>query len=308
MAVPGCQVFVQPSLHSIAVSGYMRIGELSRRTGIAPELLRAWERRYGLLQPTRTDGGYRLYADDDLARLRTMQGHLAAGLSAAQAAALAVAAPPAPAPGGTEQAGTGLAELRAALDRFDDAMAHAVLDRAIASFSTDAVLTDLVLPYLAELGVRWERGDASVAQEHFASNILRGRLLGLARGWDQGAGARAVLACAPGELHDLPLISFGLALRARGWRITYLGVDTPVATAADAARALPADALVVSATMPEHLIACSGDLGRVAGDVPLALAGAGATRALAERLGARHLAGDPVAEAERLAGESRRRD
>ena len=78
--------------------------------------------------------------------------------------------------------------------------------------------------------MRWERGEASVAQEHFASNLLRGRLLGLARGWAEATGPRAVLACAPGELHDLPLISFGLALAARGWSITYLGPDTPIAT------------------------------------------------------------------------------
>ena len=88
-------------------------------------------------------------------------------------------------------------------------------------------MTELVLPYLAELGRRWEGGQASVAHEHFASNLLRGRLLGLARGWDRGAGPRAVLAAAPGELHDLPLIIFGLALWERGWRITYLGGDTP---------------------------------------------------------------------------------
>jgi len=281
----------------LTMTGYMRIGELSRRTGVAPELLRAWERRYALLEPTRSDGGYRLYSDDDLLRLRAMQAHLAAGLSAAEAAARARAEPASATP---EQAGMTLADLRQALDRFDDAAAHAVVDEALASLTVDAVLTELVLPYLAELGSRWKRGEASVAQEHFASNLLRGRLLGLARGWDRGAGPRAVLACAPGELHDLPLIAFGLALRTRGWRITYLGADTPVATAAGTARALPSNALVVSATTPRRFAACAADLGSAADDVPLAIAGAGATPALAARLGAQHLDGDPVTEAERL--------
>ena len=92
------------------------------------------------------------------------------------------------------------------------------------------MLRDVVLPYLRDLGERWERGEATVAQEHFASNVLRGRLLGLARGWGRGSGPRAVLACAPGELHDLPLIVFGLVLSARGWVITYLGPDTPIST------------------------------------------------------------------------------
>jgi MerR family transcriptional regulator, light-induced transcriptional regulator len=283
------------------MAGYMRIGELSRRTGVPPELLRAWERRYALIEPTRSNGGYRLYSDADLLRLRAMQAHLAAGLSAAEAAALALAEP---APLTPERTGMALTDLRAALDRFDDAAAHAVVDRALASLTVDAVLTELVLPYLAELGSRWERGDASIAQEHFASNMLRGRLLGLARGWDAGAGRRAVLACAPGELHDLPLIAFGLALRARGWRITYLGADTPIATAAGAVRELPADAFVLSASVPERFAACATDLAAIADDVPLAIAGAGATPTLAARLGARHLSGDPVTEAERLTRET----
>jgi DNA-binding transcriptional MerR regulator len=279
------------------MAGYMRIGELSRRTGVAPELLRAWERRYALLEPTRSDGGYRLYSDADLLRLDAMKTHLTAGLSAAEAAALALVAPASPGP---PQTHTAPASLREALDRYDDAAAHAVIDQALASVTVDAVLTELVLPYLAELGSRWERGEASIAQEHFASNLLRGRLLGLARGWDRGAGPRAVLACAPGELHDLPLIAFGLALRTRGWRITYLGADTPIATAAGTARELPADLLVVSATSPKRLRACAAELGGVADEVPLAIAGAGATSALAARFGARQLASDPVTEAERL--------
>ena len=93
-----------------------------------------------------------------------------------------------------------------------------------------------MLPYLRELGERWERGDASIGQEHFATGILRGRLLGLARGWGARArGPHALLACAPGEHHELGLIAFGLGLRDRYWRITYLGPDTPLDTVAEIA-------------------------------------------------------------------------
>ena len=67
----------------------LRIGELSRRVGVSPELLRAWERRYGLLEPARTDGGLRLYSTEDLRRVRAMQAHLRSGMSAAEAAQLA---------------------------------------------------------------------------------------------------------------------------------------------------------------------------------------------------------------------------
>ncbi len=283
------------------MDGYMRIGELSRRTGVSPELLRAWERRYGLLEPTRSEGGYRLYSDLDLVRLRAMQANLEAGLSAAQAAALAREARDDTAVSeGIEAERT---QLQTAIDRFDDAAAHSVVDRALTSYTTDTVMTELVLPYLAELGRRWEGGQVSVAHEHFASNLLRGRLLGLARGWDRGAGPRAVLAGAPGELHDLPLIIFGLALRERGWRITYLGGDTPLFTATDAARQLDTELLVLSTTRPEHLEPLAKELAEAARDLPLCLAGAGVRGAFAERVGARFLDGDPVSEAERVTRE-----
>ena len=79
-------------------------------------------------------------------------------------------------------------ELADALDRFDEPRAQAILDRLLAVATVDTLLSEVVLPYLRELGERWARGEASVAQEHFASSVLRGRLLGLARGWGLGIG------------------------------------------------------------------------------------------------------------------------
>ena len=186
------------------------------------------------------------------------------------------------------------------MDRFDDAAGHAVVDQALSELTLDSLLGEIVLPYLNELGARWERGEASIAQEHFASSLLRGRLLGLARGWDRGGGPRAILACAPNELHDLPLIVFGLALRDRGWRITYLGADTPVETVADAARALEPELVVISASRVERLEESLSGLRKLARKAPLALAGPGASDG---KLPARVLDGDPVSEAERLTQE-----
>ena len=215
--------------------GLLRIGELSRRTGVKPDLLRAWERRYGLLAPQRTSGGFRLYPLTDVGRIEAMQSHLARGLSAAEAARLAKEQDE---PG---QAGSSIAALlddfRAALDAYDEPLAQLLLDRMLAAFTLETVLRDALLPYLHELGDRWERGEASVAQEHFASSVIRGRLLGLARGWGSGSGPLAVLACPPGEEHDLGLLALGIVLRARGWRVAYLGPDTPMETLADAATA-----------------------------------------------------------------------
>jgi DNA-binding transcriptional MerR regulator len=283
--------------------GLVRIGELSRRVGVAPELLRAWESRYSLLEPSRSPGGFRLYSPDDEQRVRAMRANLDRGYSAAEAARLVLAAGPEPA---VARANAGDAEadareLRAALDDYDDARANHALDRMLAALSLDTVLR-AVLTYLHELGERWERGEASVAQEHFASNVLRGRLLGLARGWGQGTGQRALLACAPGEQHDLAVIIFGLALRARGFRIAYLGADTPIDTLMQAVAELEPAVVVIGITAAPSLDPeATAAMRRLSTRTRLALGGLGVTHELAQAVGAEQLSDDPIAEADRLA-------
>jgi MerR family transcriptional regulator, light-induced transcriptional regulator len=290
-------------------SPVLRIGELSRRLGVSDHVLRAWESRYGLLQPVRSAGGFRLYSEADALRIRRMQAHLAHGLSAAEAARAVL--------GEDRVAGTDLGRavrpdrapstaselpgaLRRALDTFDEPAAQAVLDRLVFDLSLTTVLRNVVVPYLAELGERWEQGTASVAQEHFASNVIRGRLAGLARGWGNGHGPRAVLACPPGELHDLALMVFGIVLNRNGWRIDYLGMSTPVEELTRAVDAIRPDLVVLAATLPENLEALATPLTALARRAPLVLAGAGATPEIAGAVGARLLAGDPVTEAENV--------
>jgi DNA-binding transcriptional MerR regulator len=287
----------------VAEEGYIRIGELSRRLGISPELLRAWERRYGLLRPGRSAGRFRLYSDADVARVQAMKENLARGLSAAEAARLALEAPVA------EEAvqphepllRADAAALADALDAFDGTRAQAALDRLLAAFSVETVLRDVVLPLLRELGERWARGAVTVAQEHFASNLLRGRLLAIARGWSSGNGPHALLAAPSGELHDLGLVVFGVALRERGWRITFLGADTPVETLADAARRLEPRAIVVSALSDGRFRSARPGLRELAAARRVLVAGAGASAELANELGAELLDQDPIGAAESLA-------
>jgi len=282
----------------------LRIGELSRRVGVSDHLLRAWESRYGLLQPVRSPGGFRLYSEADESRIRQMQAYLADGLSAAEAARAALsggavsggrAGTPTAAPAGGDPS----AALRQALDAFDESAAQAVLDRLLADLSVPAVLRDVVLPYLADLGRRWQGGTASVAMEHFASNVIRGRLAGLARGWGSGHGPQALLACPPGELHDLALMIFGIVRHRNGWRIDYLGANTPVEELARAAGLSHPDLVVLAATRPETLEPLRAQLATLARHAPLALAGDGATPQIATAVGARLMAGDPVTETER---------
>ena len=280
-------------------AGLLRIGELSRRAGVSPELLRAWERRYGLLRPTRTPGGLRLYSSEDLRRVQEMQRHLSDGVAAAEAAALASRAPIEP-----ENAPLAAADVRAelayALHGLDEPAAQAILDRLFAVGTVEAALSDVILPYLRELGARWEREEVSVAQEHFASNVLRGRLLGLARGWGRGVGPIAMLACLPGEQHELGLIAFGLALRSHGWRISYFGGNTPLETVEGAAKHLEPRLIALSAVTSEPIQASLPHLRDLARRYRVALGGAGAADVDADELGVLTLPGDAVAEAERV--------
>lgn len=280
----------------------LRIGELSRRVGVSVESLRAWERRYGLLTPSRTQGGFRLYGEADVARVLGMRANLERGLSAAEAARLAIAedlASPVSSPAPVVDA----EELEAALDRFDEAGAQQALDRLLATVTLDVVLRDVLMPYLHQLGERWERGEASVAQEHFASNLVRGRLMALTRSWDRGVGPRALLACAEEELHDLPLVGFGLALREHGWRISYLGADTPVVSVVETTRALEPDAVVISGTTSGVFDPIATRLREVALHARVYVAGAAADPQVARRAHATHLSGDVVLAAETLAAE-----
>jgi len=256
----------------------------------------------------RSAGGFRLYSEADEGRVRRMQAHLAGGLSAAEAARAALGEDGAAAAGGSASVAVerheGLADragaLALALDELDEPAAQAVFDRLLSDFTVETVLRDVVMPYLLELGERWERGSVTVAQEHFASNLLRGRLASLARGWGHGHGPRAVLACPPGERHDLALLVFGIALNRNGWRVGYLGADTPLEELINTAVDTSADLVVLAAATPERFAGLTEDLTRLASIVPLALAGAGAAQTMALPVGTRLLTADPVTEAERL--------
>src|SRR5215207_3878919 len=289
------------------VSAVLRIGELSRRLGISDHLLRAWERRYGLLRPMRSAGGFRLYSEDDERRVHRMQAHLARGLSAAEAARAALDEDQALRSGldsdGSGQAGgqiDAVGVLARAMDEMDEPAAQAVLDRLLSDFTVETVLRDVVLPYLHVVGERWERGQVVVAQEHFASNLLRGRLANLARGWGNGRGPRAVLACLPGEEHDLALLAFGIVLHRNGWRVSYLGANTPLEDLTRIAAELQPDLVVLTAVTPARFNGVDWHLARLARIAPLALAGAGATHAIAQAVGARLIDEDPVTAAEQL--------
>jgi DNA-binding transcriptional MerR regulator len=284
----------------------LRIGELSRRTGVGADALRAWERRYDLLRPERSSGGFRLYGRADEQRVRAMKTLIDSGVSAAEAARLALSRSEAPEESEPRPAGPVVTDhanrLREALEGFDEAGANAILDDALTRFTVDAIVDRVALPAMREIGNRWDSGEISVAQEHFATAVLRGRMLALGRNWGAGIGPLALLACPPGERHDLGLIAFGLVMRERGWRIAFLGPDTPIGTILDAAGRLHPAAIVLAAVAAQPFEAVSGEIAELARQAPVLIGGEGADDELAERLGARALGSDPIRAGEQLAG------
>lgn len=279
----------------------VRVGELARRVGVAPETLRAWERRYGVLRPARTPAGYRIYGREDEQRARRMRELIASGWAAGEAAHVVtetaiVEGTPMPEADAAD-------ELVVALMGFDSAAGNAAFDRVFAARTLDAALRDVVLPALHEVGDRWERGEITIAQEHFATELITGRLRGLGREWGAGLGPRAVLACPSGERHDVGLLCCGLALDRRGWRVTYLGPDTPVDALESVVGTVEPAVVVLGALQPGPLQAAAPALGRLAQRVPIAVGGTGACADLAAAASAWHLHGDPVTGAAALTAE-----
>jgi len=279
----------------------LRIGEFSKRVGVSPEVLRAWETRYGLLRPERTKGGLRLFSEQDERRVHLMRQHIAAGLSAAEAARLAGLSETA---GGGERSASFAqieATLAQGLEALDEPMAQSALDQLFRAFALPFALSEVILPFLHRLGERWAAGEMSIAHEHFASNVIGGRLRALTRGWGNGVGPRAILACPPGERHELGLLCFGLALREHGWRITYLGPETPLREITDALGELAPSIVVLSAISQQRFLDASEEITALATQVRVGIGGAGASPALARATGVELLGGDAVGEAAGLA-------
>lgn len=280
---------------------WMKIGELARRTGTSCDLLRAWERRYGLLRPRRTAGGHRLYSTLDEQRVRLMLRQLAAGRRAAQAAELTAAVRLGVVPGDAAsvdpaEADDAVLALARAVEGFDETAGQRVIERLLASHAPIAVVRDVVVPAAQALDP--EHGDAAldVARARFARAFLGSRLGALARGWDRGPGPRALLACPAGEHRGWPAAALGIALHHCGWRIVSLGLDVPLpAIAATADRVRP-DLVVLAATAPARF-APAAALRRLARTWPCVLAGPGASGPLAARCGARYVGSEPIAAA-----------
>ncbi|HBP22472.1 MAG TPA: transcriptional regulator [Planctomycetes bacterium] len=203
-------------------------------TGLSPALLRAWERRHGLLQPERTAGGHRLYTDDDLKVLRSVQEHMERGLSIGEIAVMgrrSLLAAVRPSPPGVQDAG-GLAQCRARLVQaaidIDASQVEEVLDQAFGMASPITAIDAVLAPALDEIGEQWANGRLSVAGEHLVSAKVITRIRRLLEATNQGPGRPAVVTCLPDELHEIGALLAAYALCLSGFRVSYLGAAMPL--------------------------------------------------------------------------------
>jgi MerR family transcriptional regulator, light-induced transcriptional regulator len=269
--------------------GVLRIGEVARRTGVAVPTLRAWERRYGLLDPDRTDGGHRLYGEADIERVRAMVRLLDEGWSAA-AAAREVLREPAritqlrPITGDGDAAQDLVARLEAAIESFDGPTADGVVDDVFVRLQVPRALETVLLPVLRNVGDGWQDDPRVIAREHFATNTLRPRLQRLLRTSAAASSARTLLAAAPEhEEHDLGLLAACVVAADAGWRVHYLGARTPSSAIEQAVATLRPDVVLIGAVFREHAERFVGDAPDL-GSAGLALGGSGFVAADGARL------------------------
>ena len=224
----------------------------ARMSGISAHTLRMWERRYGFPQPARTPGGARRYSAEDVHRLKRVAealelGYRAGDVVAAKPADLErlIAEQRAELPGLPAQ--PSLAEAVRHVERGDPAALRALLRVAVATLGVGPFVSDFAAPLLDELGARWARGEIDVHQEHIASEVLASQLRALLSAYDAiESRPRVLLTTFEGEQHGLGLLLAALTLALRGATPRLMGVSTPVAEIAAAARALDADVVGLS--------------------------------------------------------------
>ncbi len=261
------------------------IKEASQRTGVSVALLRAWERRYGIVAPTRTEAGYRLYDGEAIATLRAMRALVDRGWSPRQAAERVIAAAPVELDGLTTDPST---EDRSSSDpaaafvegatRIDSRAIERALDDMFASGSFERVVEERLYPALAALGDAWADGRVDVAGEHAAAAAVL-RRLGMAfeaAGNASRADRPILVGLPPDARHEVAALAFATAARRAGLPVIYLGADVPAASWIEAVRLTGARAVVLGVALEPDVTAAARvvtALGESASEVVIAVGG-----------------------------------
>jgi len=260
-------------LNEYSTTPLYNIKAVVQSTNISPSTLRAWERRYNMCQPQRSDSGYRLYSDRDIAIIRWLKAQVDAGMSISQAVAwlqslLAQGAFDAqatlPDPTGRAADAPSLAppsrleienfanfqrRLLAELLDYDEEMAEATLAHAFALYPVEHVGEHVIMPVLVEIGERWHRGELSITREHYATNYLVQRLAAILRTVPNATTSPLIwVGCAPGELHEIGALLLSIYLRRSGYTVRYLGQNLPTDDLVAEVTAIKPELLLFSAT------------------------------------------------------------
>ncbi len=282
-----------------AVRTMYTIKQAAARSGVSVPLLRAWERRYGIVAPSRTAAGYRLYDDDALERIRTMRRLVDAGWTPSTAASAILAgetielpelAPsdrPATDGAGDEREPADADLIEAFVDAaiaFDTGALEHVLDRMFAAGTFELVADALLLPALVALGGAWADGRLAVAGEHAASHAALRRLAAAyqAAGRSAPAAGAVLVGMPPTGRHELGALAFATAARRAGLPVLYLGPDLPVAEWVATARRTGARAAVIgvlTATDARPAVEVASALRAAQPDLPVLFGGRRAERA-----------------------------
>lgn len=234
------------------------VGRAAELTGVPRETLRKWEQRYGVVEPTRTEGNYRLYDDEAVRRLSVMRDLVDAGWAPREAARRVLEEPVGIVTALRREAGAPLAlldELASCGEDFDVVRLESLLDRAFDQADLAVVVDEWLMPSLVRLGEAWQRGAVNVAGEHFVSAAVLRRLSLAFHQLPHAApdAPRVAVGLARGSRHELGVMAFSMVLRSRGVAVTYLGGDLPVESWVDTVRAIEPDAVVLSVPTVEDL-------------------------------------------------------
>ncbi len=220
---------------------------VSQLTGLSPDILRAWERRYQVVTPVRGPRGTRLYSGADVAHLRLLAGVVAAGRSIGDVARLdrvaleklsaerVDAGLPLQSAAAVDPGRRVLREALEAIELFDSTRLHRLLSDAMVGLGMNRFVECVAMPLLRSVGDLWAKGSISVADEHLVSGVLRGLLSGVLHSRGPNQGQRILIALPSGERHEFGALVAALIAADGGLDVVYLGADTPALEIGDAA-------------------------------------------------------------------------
>lgn len=245
------------------------IRTVSDLTGVNSVTLRAWERRYGLINPKRTDTGHRLYSNDDIRRIHEILALLDKGISIGQ-----VKSSLSETGGKQQQAASPMAAQRArmihAIENFDEASLDEAYTEAMSLYPAETVTSELVMPMLEELGGRWQEKSGGIAEEHFFGFYMRNKLGARFHHRKVNSGAPVILmACLPGEHHEIGMLLFALAAHEAGYQARVLGPDLPVDEMTVAAKRARCDAIVLSGSVVSDKTGLQQELKQLTGSLEI---------------------------------------